>query len=157
MTEPAVSADDFKDSPVAAAKDIVPAWAATISSAVKPSLAYSSCNWATWVAVNIVVDPSFSAESLNFLNSASVAPDIALTADIWASKSEKDVITPLMLPIIALNAKADAIAILADLKIPTILLPVVLRAFAELLALDIDFPVLSIAVVIVPSFFDVAA
>ena len=84
---PATSADCARSEPVACARFSVASVTSVISSALKPSFAYSSCKAATSEAVNRVVLPNALAFSSSFLNSAPVAPETAFTLAMLCSKS----------------------------------------------------------------------
>ena len=84
--EPATSAARAKSVCAACAKYKVDSVTLSISLAVKPNFANSTCNPATCFAENTVDAPNFSAFAFSFMNSSAVAPDIARTFAISNSK-----------------------------------------------------------------------
>ena len=87
--DPATSAARPSSAPPAWAKYSVDSVTLSISLAVKPSFANSTCKPATSEAVKVVVAPSFLAWASSVLNWFSVAPETAFTLLISASKVEK--------------------------------------------------------------------
>ena len=83
----AISALLARSSPEEAAKSNIPGIAAMISLVLKPADARFSIPSAASVAEKAVSAPNCFACSFNFANSSPVAPEIAFTLDIWASKS----------------------------------------------------------------------
>ena len=87
MAEAAISEEVAKSAPEEAAKSSMPGMAAIISSTVKPALARFSMPWATSEAEKEVSAPSCSAWASRASISVEVAPAMACTRSIWASKS----------------------------------------------------------------------
>ena len=96
--EAAISALLAKSSPEAAAKFSIPGIASMISEVVKPAAARFSMPCAASEAEKAVSAPSWIACFFSFSNSSPVAPEIALTRDIWASKSDPTFIAAVEIP-----------------------------------------------------------
>ena len=100
---PATSAALARSDPLAWAKNRVLSVTLSISEAVNPSFANSTCKEATSRAVKTVVDPKFLAFSVSIFNWSAVAPDTAFTLLISDSKSANTF--TLVAPIIAMGAE----------------------------------------------------
>ena len=124
-----------KSVPVAVAKSRVAFCASKISFAVKPNLEYANCSCPTCSAVKKVVLPSSSAESVNLLNSKSVAPDTACTLAITNSNSVKVLTTEEMALLTTLKAVTKT-PIAAAPFINCLAIP--LLAFVRIFALPVD-------------------
>ena len=124
---PATSAARARSDPDACAKYNVASVTFVISLALKPSFANSTCSCATSFAVNMVDAPSCSAFARSFWNSSAVAPEIALTSDIFASKPLNTATDNV--PIAAIGTEIDLVS---DRPIDSNFLPVLSRARSAL-------------------------
>ena len=99
-----MSALAARSSPDAAARSSMPGMALMISSVSNPAAARFSMPCAAWLAENAVSAPRSIACCLSWSNSSPVAPEIALTRDICASKSDPTLIA-------AVDTPASAVAV----------------------------------------------